>query len=458
MTFRKSLIAFLLILVIVLSMFSCSFFKSSTVESIGSESSEASTSELESSTPATTVESTKNKMAIALDDVNIRSAASTEYSFLGYVPAKAQVEFLAVSGIYCEIIYNAIRGFVSADKLSLDGNTPILSSEPESESSTEPETTSAAESSTTKTSGTSGTSTTKQHTTTTKPPVTTTTKPVIPADNTNRFPDPPSTYTKKYYIYVEKGSHTVTVYERDDNGNYSKIAKRFSTATGRTSGRTPVGTFTVGNKERWHKFESSYYAQFVTHISGTNIMLHSALYRSKNNNTLDPSTYNVIGTDASAGCLRSTASSAYFIYNNCEAGTIIKIVNGSPKKTSVSRPAKLASNVTYDPSDPFKPNGVDPENNDPTSVTLNKTSITLEVGETFDLVATLAPEGAKTTLSWTTNKSSVATVSGGKVTAKGAGTATITVQTSNGKTDTCTVSVSGASSTTSKPASSESDQ
>ena len=78
----------------------------------------------------------------------------------------------------------------------------------------------------------------------------------------------------------------------------------------------------------------------------------------------------------------------------------------------------------------------------PTSVSLNKTALTLDVGKSYTLTKTVSPSNAVTSYTWSSSNTSVATVdSNGKVTAKKAGTATITVKTSNGKTATCKVTV-----------------
>ena len=82
------------------------------------------------------------------------------------------------------------------------------------------------------------------------------------------------------------------------------------------------------------------------------------------------------------------------------------------------------------------------EISDPTSVSLNKTSLALEIGRTYTLIKTVSPSNAVTSYTWRSSNTSVATVdSNGKVTAKKTGTATITVKTSNGKTATCKVTV-----------------
>ena len=78
----------------------------------------------------------------------------------------------------------------------------------------------------------------------------------------------------------------------------------------------------------------------------------------------------------------------------------------------------------------------------PTSVSLNKTSLTLDVSKSYTLTKTVSPSNAVTSYTWSSSNTRVATVdSNGKVTAKKAGTATITVKTSNGKTATCKVTV-----------------
>ena len=78
----------------------------------------------------------------------------------------------------------------------------------------------------------------------------------------------------------------------------------------------------------------------------------------------------------------------------------------------------------------------------PTALELDKTELSLKVGETYTLKKTLTPSNAYTTYTYTSSKTAVATItSSGKVVAKKAGTAVITITTHNGKTATCTVTV-----------------
>ena len=78
-----------------------------------------------------------------------------------------------------------------------------------------------------------------------------------------------------------------------------------------------------------------------------------------------------------------------------------------------------------------------------TGVTLNKTSLALQTGETEILTASIAPSNAtRKAIAWVSSHPHVAAVSGGVVTAHSAGTSVITVTTADGsRTASCTVTV-----------------
>lgn len=80
-----------------------------------------------------------------------------------------------------------------------------------------------------------------------------------------------------------------------------------------------------------------------------------------------------------------------------------------------------------------------------TAITINKTSLELESDDTYQLTATITPqEAASKKLTWSSSDEEVATVKDGKITAKKAGTAIITVSAENGTVKaSCQVKVSG---------------
>jgi len=80
-----------------------------------------------------------------------------------------------------------------------------------------------------------------------------------------------------------------------------------------------------------------------------------------------------------------------------------------------------------------------------TAVSLDKTSATIEVGESVTLIATVTPANTTDTLTWKSSDTSVATVVNGEVTAVGPGKATITA-TAGSVSASCTVNVTSSAS------------
>lgn len=80
------------------------------------------------------------------------------------------------------------------------------------------------------------------------------------------------------------------------------------------------------------------------------------------------------------------------------------------------------------------------DKNTVTSISLNKSSATIAVGGSVKLTASVSPAGTTNPVSWSSSNTGVATVSGGTVTGKKAGTAKITA-TCGMRTATCTITV-----------------
>lgn len=131
-----------------------------------------------------------------------------------------------------------------------------------------------------------------------------------------------------------------------------------------------------------------------------------------------------------------TASNGKGLYNNWQGtNDLFNIYDG------VGDGSYLAYTIIYSDQAPEWTNA-DPVH--VTSVQLNNTSLTLEVGENSTLVATVLPANTDfPTVTWTSDNTSVATVDNGVITAVAAGTAIITA-TADGKSATCNVTVNAA--------------
>ncbi len=241
-----------------------------------------------------------------------------------------------------------------------------------------------------------------------------------------------------YQIYVSKNSYTIAILKPDENNEYTQLVRKFSTGIGRSSAQTRAGSYTITSKERWHAWGGGGYSPYASKHSG-GLWFHGAIYSSKDSNSMQPGSYNAIGTACSSGCLRTTASAASWIYYNCPIGTPVVIANDS--KYSASAPADIPSTQRYDPTDP----GADQEI-PVTSFNISKTSATLEVGDAVTIsVSGVQPSDTNTKdFIYKSSDESVATVdSSGKVTAISPGTTTISVTADDvgEETKKCTVTV-----------------
>lgn len=115
------------------------------------------------------------------------------------------------------------------------------------------------------------------------------------------------------------------------------------------------------------------------------------------------------------------------------------------KKTESSTQTEQTKSQTSTRESSYSNRSVSRKTIYPTGVSLNSSAVTLKKGETFTLKATIYPSNTTNrSATWSTTNTKVATINGsGKITAQGAGTATITFKTSNGKKAGCTVTVIG---------------
>ena len=115
-----------------------------------------------------------------------------------------------------------------------------------------------------------------------------------------------------------------------------------------------------------------------------------------------------------------------------QSGEVEAIAEGTATITAQAGDKTATCAVTVNPVPPVNPE----------SISLNKTDLTLGVGASFALVATILPDDATDkTVTWKSSDETVATVVNGTVTAIAAGTATITATTANGIEATCQLTV-----------------
>ncbi len=131
---------------------------------------------------------------------------------------------------------------------------------------------------------------------------------------------------KTYMLKVDTSKQKVYAY-RWANGSYSTLVRTMTCSTGTASHPTPLGTYQAGGKlGRWYYF-SKYrcWAQYAYRISGP-YYFHSVIYSRKDEGSVRMGSVYNLGSRASHGCVRLSVADAKWIYDNCPAGTTVKIV------------------------------------------------------------------------------------------------------------------------------------
>lgn len=157
-----------------------------------------------------------------------------------------------------------------------------------------------------------------------------------------------------YCIKVNRLKNVVTVYEKDEEDNYTIPVKVMVCSVG-LNNETPIGIFTTSQKKKWALLFGDVWGQYATRIEGT-IMFHSVPYFTKDKGDLESEEYNKLGEAASQGCVRMAVIDVKWIYENCPRGTIVEIFDseyegpmGKPKAEKVDVTDKTTSG--WDPTD-----------------------------------------------------------------------------------------------------------
>lgn len=161
-----------------------------------------------------------------------------------------------------------------------------------------------------------------------------------------------------YYIEIDKVRQVVTVYTTNEEGKYEKLVRQMICSTGQKIDKFPDGVYPLKeDRHLWLPMASNgpnkLYAQYTVQISG-DFLFHSVPYtKNRNNASLSVSRYLELGQAVSGGCIRLTVEGAKWIYENCPAGTPVRVLKGDAFDAELVeslRPAEPEGG--WDPTDP----------------------------------------------------------------------------------------------------------
>ena len=142
-----------------------------------------------------------------------------------------------------------------------------------------------------------------------------------------------------YMIAVNRVANCVTVYTKDELGNYTVPIRSFACSCGAQLDYTPLGLYTTSNYYDWRMMVDRTYAQYAIRFNGP-ILFHSVPYYTKNASDLEWDQFNLLGSSASLGCVRLAVSDVKWLYENCPQGTIVMVYDDETNPSPLGKPVQ----------------------------------------------------------------------------------------------------------------------
>lgn len=152
-----------------------------------------------------------------------------------------------------------------------------------------------------------------------------------------------------YYIRINRLKNCVTIYTRDEAGEYTVPVKVMICSTGGMN--TPLGVYTLGKRSEFENLLFQVYGQYATNIVGQ-ILFHSVSYNQPRKDCLIAEEFNSLGEGVSHGCIRLTVGDAKWIYEHCMEGTVVEIYDSEiPGPLGKPKMLKIPEGTLWDPTD-----------------------------------------------------------------------------------------------------------
>ncbi len=148
-----------------------------------------------------------------------------------------------------------------------------------------------------------------------------------------------------YSITVNRRTNTVTVYTKDQDGQYTVPVRAMICSCGKGGEFTTItGDFSIYFQEPWHPLYDNVYGMFVSGFKP---------YEATSHDSLETAEFNKLGEPASQGCVRMMVADVYWIMRNCDLNTPVHVIDADTKSDPLGRPnaPKLPVGATWDPTD-----------------------------------------------------------------------------------------------------------
>lgn len=143
-----------------------------------------------------------------------------------------------------------------------------------------------------------------------------------------------------YIIYVNRTQNCITVMEQNADGT-STVAKVMVCSCGRDGHATPEGTFRTSDYYVWRQLVDGSFGRYAVRFNNR-ILFHSVPYEQMSEDALLWEQYNLLGQNASLGCVRLSVVDAKWIYDNCKVGTVVVVYSEETLMEDVIKPTAIS--------------------------------------------------------------------------------------------------------------------
>lgn len=170
-----------------------------------------------------------------------------------------------------------------------------------------------------------------------------------------------------YIVAVNRSQCCLTIYQTDDNGNYTVPIKSMVCSVGLPNGsrefetETPTGLFFTSERYEWCYMVDGSWGRYAIRVTWDGIMFHSVCYYTQSIDDLEYNEYNKLGSPASLGCIRLCLEDIKWLYDNMPYGFPVMIFDDPSSPGPLGKPSPIRINTEderrgWDPTDPSENN------------------------------------------------------------------------------------------------------
>lgn len=142
-----------------------------------------------------------------------------------------------------------------------------------------------------------------------------------------------------YIVFVNRALNCISIVQQQEDGTVIPV-KAMVCSCGREGHETPEGVFQTSDYYEWRKMVDDTYGKYAVRFNGK-ILFHSVPYTEPSPDTLEWEEYNVLGENASLGCVRLSVEDAKWIYDNCKPGTMVVVYSDSEVAGLLEKPTPI---------------------------------------------------------------------------------------------------------------------